>query len=49
MPEQRKVAIREELTKVYFGKQVDVHEIKTPFDATVMKDLAIELAKVPRK
>ena len=49
MPEERKVAIREELTKVYFGKQVDAHEVKIPLDVTVMKDLAIELAKVLRK
>lgn len=48
MPEERKAAIREELTKVYFGKSVDAHEIKTPFDVTVMK-LAVELAKVLRK
>lgn len=49
MPEERKVAIREELTKVYFGKQVEAHEVKTSLDVTVMKDLAIELAKVLRK
>lgn len=49
MPEERKVAIREELTKVYFGRQVDAHDVKAPFDATVMKDLAVELAKALKK
>jgi hypothetical protein len=49
MPEERKVAIREELTKVYFGKHVEAHEIRTPLDVTLMKDFAIELSKVLRK
>lgn len=45
MPEEKKIEIREHLTKLYFGRQVDAHEVKIPFDATVMKDLAVELAK----
>ncbi len=48
MPEGKKVEIREMLTKSYFGRSVDEHQIQTPFDAANIKDL-VELVKVLKK
>lgn len=49
MPEEKKVEIKEALTKSYFGRQVDAHSVQTPLDALQLKDLVVELAKVLRK
>ena len=49
MPDDRKVAIREQLTTIYFGKQVDAHEAKPPLDLNTMKDFVVEIAKAVRK
>ncbi len=49
MPEERKIAIKESLTKSYFGRPVDAHEIQTPLDALQVKELVIELVKVLKK
>ena len=49
MPEEKKVQIRAELTRFYFGKTVDVHTANHPFDAAQVKDMAVELAKVLKK
>ncbi|GAC1625107.1 MAG: hypothetical protein NVS9B10_11740 [Nevskia sp.] len=49
LPEEMKNQIRERLTALYFGKGVEAHTVQTPVDAALVKDLAIELAKVFRK
>jgi hypothetical protein len=49
MPEEKKIEIKEALTKIYFGRSVNDHQIQTPLDALQVKDLAIELAKVFKK
>ena len=49
MPEDKKVQIREQLTPLYFGKTVEAHIAKNPFDAAAVKDMAIELAKALKK
>jgi hypothetical protein len=49
MPEDKKVAIREELTKKYFGNQIAAHEVEAPFGPRDVKDLAIEVVKAARK
>lgn len=49
MPEEKKIQIREQLTPLYFGKTVETHTVSSPFDATAVKDMAIELAKVIKK
>ncbi|MGE4438958.1 hypothetical protein [Achromobacter sp.] len=49
MPEEKKVQIREQLTPFYFGKGVDAHTTQSPFDVTMIKDMAIELAKAFKK
>lgn len=49
MPEEKKVEIREQLTHCYFGKDVEPHVVKQPLDAKLVKDMAIELAKILKK
>lgn len=49
LPPERKIAIREEMTKLYFGREVDAHTARPPLDAEIMKDMAIELAKAFKK
>ncbi|MHB1099307.1 MAG: hypothetical protein ACYCZR_07100 [Burkholderiales bacterium] len=49
MPEEKKVEIREQLTHCYFGKDVEPHDVKQPIDAKLVKDMAIELAKIFKK
>lgn len=49
LPPEKKIAIREEMTKYYFGREVDPHSAKGPLDAETVKDIAIELAKAFKK
>ena len=49
MPEEKKVQIRESLTTLYFGKSVDAHTANNPFDASAVKDMAVELVKLLKK
>nr|WP_295782535.1 hypothetical protein [Rhodoferax sp.] len=49
MPEDKKVEIRADLTKVYFGRAVDEHQVQSPLDIANLKDLVVELAKVLKK
>lgn len=49
LPPDKKIAIREEMTKLYFGREVDAHTARAPLDAEVVKDIAIELAKAFKK
>lgn len=49
LPPEKKIAIREEMTKLYFGREVDAHTAKAPLDAETVKDIAIELAKAFKK
>lgn len=49
MPEDKKVEIREALTKVYFGRPVENHDVKTPLDMANLKDLVVEILKAARK
>jgi hypothetical protein len=48
MPEDKKTGIREELTKHYFGKTVEPHEVKAPVDSETLKGIA-EIIKAARK
>lgn len=49
MPEEKKVQIREQLTPHYFGRSVEAHTANNPLDATAVKELAAEVAKVLKK
>lgn len=49
MPEEKKVEIRESLTKSYFGRPVDAHDVQTPMDLGNMKDFVVEIVKAVRK
>lgn len=49
MPEEKKIEIKEALTKSYFGRPIDAHDIQTPLDALQVKDLVVELAKALKK
>ncbi len=49
MPEEKKVEIREALTKSYFGRQIEPHEVNSPLDVGGIKDLVIETIKAVRK
>lgn len=49
MPEEKKVEIRESLTKNYFGRPVEVHNVQPPMDIGNIKDLVVELVKAIRK
>lgn len=49
MPEEKKVEIREALTKSYFGKPVDAHDVRSPMDLENMKAFVVEIVKAVRK
>ncbi|GAB3502979.1 hypothetical protein GCM10027399_31800 [Curvibacter fontanus] len=49
MPEEKKVAIREELTRVYFGKTVDPHTANHPLEGEFVKELISEIGKAIKK
>ena len=49
LPPEKKIAIREEMTKLYFGREVDAHTARAPLEAEAVKDMAIELAKAFKK
>lgn len=49
LPAEKKIEIREQMTKLYFGREVAPHEAKSPMDVESVKELAIELAKAFRK
>jgi len=48
MPEDKKIEIREALTKHYFGNHVEEHRAQTLLDPALLKEL-IELVKAARK
>jgi hypothetical protein len=49
LPPEKKIEIREQMTKIYFGREVAPHESKNPMDVESVKELAIELAKAFKK
>lgn len=49
LPQEKKISIREEMTKHYFGREVEAHTAKALLDAETVKDIAIELAKAFKK
>ena len=49
LPEEKKIEIRERMTALYFGKGVEPHTASSPFDATAVKDMAVELVKLLKK
>ncbi|MNR33216.1 hypothetical protein D3C85_1508720 [compost metagenome] len=49
LPEEKKVEIRERMTGLYFGKSVEPHSANSPFDATAVKDMAVELVRLLKK
>lgn len=49
MPEDKKIAIREELTRVYFGKTVAPHTANHPLEGEFVKDLISEIGKAIKK
>jgi hypothetical protein len=46
LPPEKKVEIREQMTKLYFGREVEAHSSKPPLDAENIRDIAIAVAKV---
>lgn len=49
MPPEKKIEIREQMTKLYFGQKIEAHTAKSLLDAEAVKDFAIELAKIIKK
>jgi hypothetical protein len=49
MPDDKKFAIREELTKRYFGNEVEEHTSEPPVKFADVKDLLVESIKAVRK
>lgn len=49
MPQEKKIEIREQMAKLYFGREVEAHTSKSPLDVELVKDIAIELAKAFKK
>lgn len=49
MPEDKKVEIREQLSKLYFGRPMDAHSVSAPVDMGGLKDLVVEVVKAVRK
>jgi hypothetical protein len=49
MPEAKKTDIREQLSKIYFGRQVEAHSVSSPLDLGSVKDLVVETIKAARK
>ena len=49
MPPEKKLAIREELVKKYFGNGTSDHEVEPPVRLTDMKDVAMEAIKALKK
>ncbi len=49
MPPEKKIEIREHLTKLYFGREIDAHKVETPVDLSGLKEFGVELIKAARK
>lgn len=49
MPEDKKVDIRESLTKSYFGRSIEAHDVQSPMDISNLKDFVLEIVKAVRK
>ena len=49
LPPEKKIEIREQMAKLYFGREVEAHTSKPPLDVEIVKDIAIELAKAFKK
>lgn len=49
LPPEKKIEIREQMAKLYFGREVEAHTSKPPLDVDTVKDIAIELAKAFKK
>lgn len=49
LPGSKKESIREELTKKYFGRDIESHEAEPPIDLKDIKEFVVEVAKAVRK
>ncbi len=49
MPDEKKYEVREHLTKQYFGRQVDAHEIATPANIAETKNFVFDVVKAAKK
>ncbi len=49
LPQPKKEEIRESMTKLYFGKEVEEHVNGSPFDTKDLKDVILELIKAIKK
>ena len=49
LPQPKKEEIRERMTKLYFGKEVEEHQSSPPIDSKDLKDVMIELIKAIKK
>ena len=49
LPTEKKNEIREQMTKLYFGREVSPHESNHPLDVGALKDFVVEVAKALRK
>lgn len=48
LPQDKKEAIREKMTAIYFGKDVTPHEATHPLDIKAVRDLVVEVLKAAR-
>ena len=49
LPPEKKNEIREQMTRIYFGREVTPHESKHPLDIGALKDFVVEVSKALRK
>ena len=49
LPQAKKEEIREHMTKLYFGKEVEEHQNSPAIDSKDLKDVMLELIKVIKK
>jgi hypothetical protein len=49
MPEEKKISIREQLTRSYFGREIEPHIANHPLEGDFIKELISEIAKAIKK
>ena len=49
LPPEKKIEIREQMAKLYFGREIEAHTSNSPLDVETVKDMVIELAKAFKK
>ena len=49
MPAEKKIEILEALTKSYFGRTVEAHDVQSPMDVGNIKDFVLDIVKAVKK